>query len=127
MRQLGELSESRVKADPYFKLIQESSEEQKKKKDDNRVSLNETKYRNEQDELNAKSKKMEELQKNAVLLEVTNAPADLERVNLDSASITKNRDWLKALSKDHYISETVNIVNDLPKSTMRLNIGTGMK
>ena len=58
---------------------------------------------------------------------MTNPPADLNKINEDSTSITKNKDWLKNLSKDIYISETVNIINDIPKSTMKVNLGTGMK
>lgn len=124
---LAKLSESRIKANPTFKLIEENSALIKKKREDNEVSLNETEYRKEQEQLNATSKKMEEIQKKAVTLEMDNAPADLQKINADSASITKNKDWLKNLSKDIYISETVNIINDLPKAGMKVNMGTGMK
>ena len=99
----------------------------KKKKEDNSVSLNEVQYRKQQDELNADSKKMEEIQKKAVVMDMGNPPADMKSINMDSSSVTKNRDWLKSLSKDIYISETVNIINDIPKATMKVNMGTGMK
>ena len=124
---LASLSESRVKANPTFKLIQENSEFLKKRRENSEISLNEIKYRKEQEELNAISKKQEELQKKAILLDMTNAPADKERINTDSTSITKNKDWLKNLSKDIYISETVNIINDMPKAVTKMNLGTGMK
>jgi carboxyl-terminal processing protease len=127
VQQLAMLSESRVKANPTFKQIQENSEFLKKKKEDNRVSLNEAKYKKEQEEVNTYSKKMEELQKKTVLLEMANPPADMNRINADSASISKNKEWLKNLSKDIYISETVNILSDLHKSGMKMNMGTGMK
>ncbi len=126
VKQLAELSQSRISANPTFTLIKENSEYMKKKKDNNKVPLNEVKYREYQDELNATSKKLEELQKKALTLDMTNAPADMNRINLDSASITKNKEWLKNLSKDIYISETVNIINDMPKSGMKVNMGTGM-
>ena len=127
VKQLSSISESRVAANPTFKLISENSAILKKKKDDNKVSLNEAEYRKEQEELNATSKKLDELQKKATVLEMDNAPADLTHINADSASMTKNKDWLKLLSKDIYISETVNIINDIPKSVMKVNMGTGMK
>jgi len=95
----------------------------KKRKDDNRISLNETKFRKDQEELNVTSKKLEELQKKAATLTVVNAPADMPRVNLDTASVAKNKDWLTRLSKDIYISETVNVINDLAKSDMKVNLG----
>ena len=124
---MAALSASRIKANPTFKLIQENSDIIKQKKDDNKVSLNEVKYRKEQEELNATSKKIEELQKKATTLDVVNIPADLATAKTDSASMQKNTEWLKAKSKDIYISETVNIVDDLEKSTMKLNMKTGMK
>jgi carboxyl-terminal processing protease len=127
LKQLATLSESRIVTNPTFKLIEENAEIVKKKRDDNRVSLNEAEYKREQEELNATSKKLEELQKKAIAMDMTNPPADLSRINDDSISMNKNKDWLKALSKDIYISESVNIVNDLPKSTSKVNLGTGMK
>ncbi len=125
--QLLQLSKSRIQANPTFKQIQENSLYYKKKKEDNRVSLNEIKYRKDQEETNATAKKLEDLTKNAVLLDMTNPPADMEKINSDSTSIAKNKDWLKNISKDIYISETINILNDMPKSGMKVNIETGMK
>lgn len=127
IKELAHISESRIQANPTFKLISENAKIIKKRRDDNRVSLNEKEYRKEQDEINATSKKLEELQKNAKTLELTNAPADLERINSDTASVSKNKEWLKAISKDIYVAETVNILNDMKKSSMRMNLGTGMK
>jgi carboxyl-terminal processing protease len=127
VQSLNELSQSRINSNPTFNLIKENSGYMKKWKEDNRWFLSESKYRKEQDELNGTSKKMEDLQKKTVLLEMANIPADLAKIDLDTASQTKNKDWLKAISKDIYISETVNIINDMPKATMRVNIETGMK
>ena len=127
LKQLATLSESRIVTNPTFKLIEENAEIVKKKRDDNKISLNEAEYRREQDELNATSKKLEELQKKSIAMDMTNPPADLSKINDDSTSMNKNKDWLKALSKDIYISESVNIINDLPKSTSKVNLGTGMK
>jgi carboxyl-terminal processing protease len=120
LKQLVALSESRINANPTFKSIEENSEFLKKRRDDNVVPLNEGKYVKYEDDINSASKKLDELMKKATPLEIANAPADLPRINQDSASITKNKDWLKSISKDIYISETVNIINDMPKSTMKL-------
>lgn len=127
LKELAAMSRSRVAADPTFNLISEKSRYLKKKKDDNRVSLNEVQYKKDQDELNATSKKMEELQKKAVLLEITSPAVDLAHIAGDTAAVSKNNEWLKAKSKDIYISETVNIVNDMAKGQMKLNNSTGMK
>lgn len=127
-QQLAQISESRVKANPTFKQIQENAEYFKKKKEDNRVSLNEAKYRKQQEEINANSKKLDELFKKNIVLEVANTTADQEKMNAsDTATVAKNKEWLKIVSKDIYISETVNIINDMPKAGMKVTMGTGMK
>ena len=125
VKQLATLSESRIVTNPTFRLIEENALIVKKKRDDNRVSLNEADFRKEQEQLNATSKKIEELQKKAVALDMTNPPADLQKINDDSTSIAKNNDWLKSLSKDIYIAETVNIINDLPKGNMKVTVRAG--
>ncbi len=125
--QLAKMSKSRVEVNPIFKLIEQNSEVRKKKMDNNTVALNEKQYRKEQEEMKALNKKMDEITKSAATLEMSNIAADNSRINEDSSSITKNKDWLKGISKDIYIAETVNIVNDLAKSAMKVNVGTGMK
>jgi carboxyl-terminal processing protease len=133
LQQLAALSKSRIANNETFKLIQENSEYFKKKRDENVASLNEKRYRKEQDEINEKSKKMEELQKKAVLLEITNTPADEEKLAdnakkfNDTTAISKNKDWLKNVSKDIYISEVVNVINDLKKSGVTMNMEAGKK
>ncbi len=125
--QVVAMSQSRIDANPTFQLISENAKIIRKKRDDNKVSLNELQYKKEQEEINATSKKLEELQKSSVKLDMTNPAADLARINIDSASIAKNTDWLKALGKDIYIAETVNIIQDIRKSSMKVTLGGGMK
>lgn len=118
--QLAAQSKSRVAANATFKLVEQTAAARKKKMDDNTVSLNEKKYRKELEEASAITKKLEELQKKANNLDMSNLAADKERVNMDSTSITKNKDWLKNVSKDIYIGETVNIIMDMSKSGVKM-------
>ncbi len=133
LQQLATLSKNRINQNMTFTLIKENSEYFKKKKDENVVSLNEKKYRQQQDEVNEKSKKMEELQKKAVLMEIANTPADEAKLAenakkfSDTTAISKNKDWLKNVSKDIYITEAVNILNDLKKSGVTLNMDAEKK
>lgn len=120
-------SKKRIAANQTFALIEENAARIKKQEDDNTYSLNEVAYRKEIDEANATSKKMEELEKKATPLTITNVKEDMARINMDSTTIAKNTDWIKNLQKDIYLSETVNIINDLSKQYMKVNIGTGMK
>lgn len=120
LRQIVAMSESRINASPTFKSIEANSEILKKRKDDDVVPLNEEKYVKYEAEIEATSKKMDEILKKATPLDMSNAPADLARINEDTTSISKNKEWLKAISKDLYIAETVNVINDMPKSQMKL-------
>lgn len=127
VEQLAAMSKSRVDANPVFSLVQKASAERKKKMDDKSVSLNEVTYKKELDENNTLSKKIDEIQKKTIPLETFALAADTARLNADSAALTRSKDWLKNVSKDIYIAETVNILNDLSKSAMKVNVSTGMK
>jgi carboxyl-terminal processing protease len=54
-----------------------------------------------------------------------NLQADLERVNIDTTSRSKNETWMKALKKDVYLSETTNILHDwITSSAKVVNMNT---
>ncbi|WP_276133898.1 carboxy terminal-processing peptidase [Polluticoccus soli] len=120
-------SKKRVSSNATFSLIEENALRLKKQEDDKSYSLNEANYRKELDDANATSKKMEELEKKASPLTITNPKEDMARINMDSTNVKKNQEWIKNLQKDIYLAETVNIVNDLTKQQVRVNMGTGMK
>lgn len=122
IQQLAAVSKSRVANNPNFKLIEKKAEQLKKKMDDNTVSLNEKQFRKEQEEATAITKSLEELEKKNTNLEMSNIAADKERINVDTVSINKNKDWLRRVSKDIQIGETVNILNDMAKSGMKVSV-----
>lgn len=126
-QELAARSKKRVDANPTFGLIKESATRIQKLEEENIASLNETKYRKELEEANSIGKKLEDVEKKATQLNITNPQVDLAKINLDSTSIKKNEEWIKALKKDMYLSETVNIVNDMMKMDTKVNMGTGMK
>lgn len=124
---LKSASDKRVAANPVFDIIAASAKKLKAQRDDNKYSLNEIAYKKEQDEASALSKKLEELQKKGTPLPVANLKEDMKEIDADSTNIAKNKTWLKNLQKDIYISETVNIINDMHKQQGKLNMGMGMK
>src|SRR5690606_25162326 len=103
-----------------FKIIRQTSERLKKQQDNNVVPLNEALFTAKQKESRELSKKLEELDKTNVPLQVSNLKADLARINIDTASKTKNEEWLKALKKDVYISETANVLHDWITSSAKV-------
>ena len=124
---LSALSMARVNSNGTFNLIKSNAKTLKVKEDNNYYQLNEKRYRKELDEASAISKKMEELEKKATPLAVTNPKEDMRKINMDSSNVARNNDWLKNIKKDIYISETVNIINDMNKVNSKLSGTTGMK
>ncbi len=127
VKELAANSKKRTEGNPTFSLVKENAERIKKMEENNTASLSETGYRKELEEANSIGKKIDELEKKTTPLNIVNPQADLTRINLDSSSIKKNEDWMKGLKKDIYLSETVNIINDMMKPSMKVNMGTGMK
>ncbi|PZF73544.1 tail-specific protease [Taibaiella soli] len=124
---LAALSATRVKNNAIFGLIQANATKLKKQQDDNTAFLDEADYRKELDEANTTSKKLEELQKKGTPLTITNLQDDMKRISADSITTAKNNDWIKNLKKDIYLSETVNIINDLSKQSMNVTLGKSTK
>jgi carboxyl-terminal processing protease len=119
---LAELSKKRMAANQTFDLIEQNAVRVKKQEEDNTYSLNETAYRKEMDEVNATAKKMEDLEKKITPLAFSNPKEDMQRINIDSTSIKKNEEWIKNLKKDIFISETVNIINDMSRMNMKVSM-----
>lgn len=124
---LAELSQKRMAANTNFKLIEESAKKMKEKESDNVYPLNEKAFRKELEQATANSKKMEDLEKKAAPLNISNLKADAGYVSRDSNTVSRNEAWLKLLKKDIYLSETVNVINDLYKNSMKVNLSTGMR
>lgn len=119
---LATLSRKRISESSTFNLIKQSADRIKKQENEKTYSLNEKIYRQKLEEANETAKKMEDLQKEVSPLVLTNLSDDLQRINIDSTTIKKNEDWLTALKKDIYISETVNIINDMSRMNMKVTM-----
>lgn len=114
---LASASQSRVSSNENFKLINKAAERLKRQQEQNFMPLNATRYKAKMEENEDLTKKIDKLDSLSTPLIASNLQEDLARVNLDSASINKNNDWLKRLQKDAYISETSNILGDWLKDT----------
>lgn len=124
---LAAASAKRVASNGVFKLIDESGAKLKQREEDNSYSLNEAVYLKEQEEASVMSKKLEELEKKGTTMAVSNPREDLKRINMDSTTVNKNKNWIKNLQRDIYISETINIINDMARPNVKVNMGMGMK
>ena len=71
------------------------------------------KYRQEQKELKVKQKELEDLFKLNKEMNVKNIQADMAAINAAKEKIDKNTAWLKRVSGDIYIDETVKVMNSM--------------
>lgn len=106
-------SESRVKNNPGFELLNEAAKRFKKQKDETKVSLNYDKYMAEQKEYKAEAKKIESLDKEIPGIEVAPLAADVTTMGSDTVKQNKAKEWYKSIKKDIYLNETIAIMNDI--------------
>jgi carboxyl-terminal processing protease len=87
------------------------------------ASLNIVKFKKEQEELKAVYKQMDELNKISKELNVNNTAADTLSIGTAKDKVEKNKQWLKRLSGDIYIDETVKAMNNMimQKATAKNN------
>ena len=76
-------------------------------------SLNINKYKEEQKTLKAVYKQLEELTKIAKDINIANAATDVETINASKDRAERNKQWLKRLSGDIYLDETVRVISNI--------------
>ena len=105
-------SDAEIAKNATFNKIK-ASIEWLEKYSDKAYPLNLTKYRKEQKELKVKQKELEDLFKLNKELNVKNIQADMTAINAAKEKIDKNTAWLKRVSGDIYIDETVKVMNSM--------------
>jgi len=105
-------SHQQIAKSETFNKIKESNEwiEKYNKKEN---SLNITKYREDQKLLKEKASELDGLYKLAKEMNVKNIAADTVAINAAKEKIDKNNQWLKRVSTDIYIDETVKVMNTM--------------
>ncbi len=83
------------------------------KLNDKEYSLNINKYKEEQKQLKAMAKELDDLYKMKKEMNVKNIATDTVVINAAKEKIEKNNQWLKILSNDIYIDETVKVMNTM--------------
>ena len=106
-------SNERVKKNETFKLINENAKLVKSRKDNSRYPLNLTEYRAYEQKQKEFSKKIDGLRKPIPTFSAENLIDDKMDIKKDSTKIKTNEAWLKDVSKDIHLYETVQIMKDL--------------
>jgi carboxyl-terminal processing protease len=109
-------AENRVNTSPSFVTIKETSQALAKI-NDKEYSLNLVKYKAEQKEIKNTIKKIDEINKNPKELQLSLIPTDEKRLEVDNDKLERRKQWVKSLSKDIYLGESVNIMNDMITQT----------
>jgi len=105
-------SDAEIAKNPTFNKIKESID-WLEKYGDKAYSLNLNKYREEQKQFKAKVKELDDLYKLNKDLSVKNIQVDMTAINAAKEKIDKNTAWLKRISGDIYIDETVKVMNNM--------------
>ena len=109
-------SKDRIKNNPTYSLIDENAKRLKSLRDQQVFPLNYDRFAGIMKERNALAKKFENLGKDVIPhLKSTNLQSDMDYINMDSSRVGRNEDFLKSISKDQEILESIYVLNDVKK------------
>ncbi len=110
---LKKASNERVKQSAAFKLIDAEAKELKAKKDDTKYNLKLDKYRAELKAWREQNKKYDGLKLDIKGFNANLMLFDKQRIEADSTKLNREIKWTKNISKDNYIFEASNVLNDM--------------
>ncbi len=106
-------SKKRIQANPQMKLIDENARWVDERNKVNVYSLQIDKFRNEQKKLEETNKKYKSLADYNNKLPFAALPYETELMKNDATLKEKRESWFESLSKDIYVEEALNILDDL--------------
>ncbi len=110
-----EKSNERLRGNPYVKLIDEQAKLIKLRQENSEFTLNYEDFVKQKEVEDSESEKFKKLNEFSNSLFFYPTKIDLEQISSDSILIKKRERWEETLSKDIYLEEAVNILNDLSK------------
>ena len=110
-----EKSTKRLESNPYVKLIDEQAKLIKQRQENSEFTLNYNSLVKEKEKENSESEKFKKLNEFNNTLSFYPTKIDFDKISNDSILIKKRDRWEEILTKDIYIDEAVNILNDLSK------------
>ncbi|WP_026708275.1 carboxy terminal-processing peptidase [Flavobacterium frigidarium] len=110
-------SKQRVASNPQFQLMEESAKWVDSRSKDNTYSLNMDKFKAAQNDIEEKAKKYRPLSDYKNDLIFTSLPYEVTEMKSDASLKEKRERWHESLSKDIYIEEALNVLDDLQDGT----------
>ena len=118
-------SKKRIALNDKFKLIEENAKWIDERNKENVYSLNIDKFKAEQNAIEEKAKKYKSIADYQNQLKFVSLPNEEEAMKTDVTLKEKRERWHESLSKDIYVEEAINILDDLqPKALVKKNIAT---
>ena len=116
-------SKTRIETNPQFKLIQENAKWIDDRNKESNYSLNIDKFKVEQLALIEKSKKYKSISDYKNSLKFVSLPYETELMKTDLSLKEKRDIWHESLSKDVYVDEAMNVLDDLqPKNNLKKSL-----
>jgi len=110
---IEQISQKRIKSDSTLMLIDENGERLKSLREETKYSLNYEKFTRKSELREKEGEKYDRIGKDTLDLAIEILKIDLPGIEADTSSKARSDAWIMALKKDIYLSETVNILNDI--------------
>jgi len=121
-------SKMRIEHNPQFQLIDENAKWIDSRSEENVYSLNIDMFRLSQKVVEDKAKKFKPISKYKNSLQFTSLPYEIAQINKDSVLKEKRERWHESLSKDIYVEEALNVLDDLQsKDDLKKSMRAKMK
>lgn len=111
--ELREKSERRIAVDTTFQRILENAKRLEEQREDTSYPAHLAGYRSMIEKREQESRAFENLLDGTVIEGIQNLPQDMPGIEQDESKKARNEDWVKKVSKDIYIKETMNILHDM--------------
>ncbi|PZX92362.1 tail-specific protease [Flavobacterium aquariorum] len=116
-------SKKRIENNVQFKLIEENAKWIDSRSAENNYSLNIDKFKVAQNQIEETAKKFKPIVDYKNNLKFTSLPYELEGITKDPVLKEKRERWHESLSKDIYVEEALNVLDDLqPKAIVKASI-----
>ncbi|WP_241559228.1 carboxy terminal-processing peptidase [Chitinophaga barathri] len=110
-------SAARLANNEAFKMINENIATLKKLDEQKTYPLDLTGYKADMKKNANASKRYDAVNDKVSPLNITSLKVDMAKMGSDTVKVARNKDWIKARYKDPYLSEAVNVMNDLIMQT----------
>ncbi|MFV8270733.1 carboxy terminal-processing peptidase [Flavobacterium sp. GT2N3] len=117
-------SKNRISKNSQFQLIEENAKWIDSRSEENVYSLNIDKFKIAQAEIEEKAKKYKPIVNYKNALTFTSLPHEAEAMSKDISLKEKREIWHESLSKDIYVEEAINVLDDLQPKAISKKVNT---